>query len=101
MKEISKRISELRKSKNISSNKLSILAGISQSYMRDLELGNNTPTIDVISRICSALGITLADFFAEEKTDIPPDLMQLLREAETLTPEQRAVLTDLIQTFKK
>lgn len=43
-----------------------ILSGISQSYLRDIELGNKNPTVEILSIICSALEITLQDFFHED-----------------------------------
>lgn len=98
--DISKHLIQLREEAGLSKNKLAQKAGISQAYISQLEAGYKQPTIDIISRICSALGITLAEFFAEEKSDIPPDLMQLLREAENLTPEQREQLTNFLKTLK-
>lgn len=38
------------------------MAGISQSYLRDVELGNKNPTVEVLSYLCDALGISLLDF---------------------------------------
>lgn len=52
-----------RTQKGYSVNKLANLAGIAQSYLRDLELGNKNPTVEVLSYICDALQISLADFF--------------------------------------
>ncbi len=41
--ETGKRITYFRTQKNYSVNKLANLAGISQSYLRDVELGNKNP----------------------------------------------------------
>jgi transcriptional regulator with XRE-family HTH domain len=60
------RIVSLRERKGLSSNRLSKAAGVSQSYLRDVETGKSQPTIDVLERICTALEITLAEFFAED-----------------------------------
>ena len=46
------RITELRKKKGITTNRLAYLAGISQSYLRDIELGKKNPTVEVLSYIC-------------------------------------------------
>ncbi len=59
------RITELRKKKGITTNRLAYLAGISQSYLRDIELGKKNPTVEVLSYICEALDITLSDFFTK------------------------------------
>jgi transcriptional regulator with XRE-family HTH domain len=34
--------------------------------LRDVETGKSQPTIDVLEKICAALDITLAEFFAED-----------------------------------
>lgn len=60
--ETGKRITYFRTQKNYSVNKLANLAGISQSYLRDVELGNKNPTIEILSYICDALNISLKDF---------------------------------------
>ena len=57
---IGKCISYFRSAKGITVNKLANLSGVSQSYLRDLELGNNNnPTIKILDCICQTLGISL------------------------------------------
>lgn len=63
---VGKRIVEFREEKGISTNKLANLAGISQSYLRDIELGKKQPTVEYLGYICDALGITLKIFFDNE-----------------------------------
>ena len=65
--EIGERIKELRQKKGITVNKLANLSGVSQSYLRDIELGNKQPTVEYLSYICDALGISLSRFFSDEK----------------------------------
>ena len=62
--DVSKRITYLRTQKNYSVNKLANAAGISQSFLRDVELGNKNITVEYLSYICEALDISLADFFS-------------------------------------
>jgi len=61
---IGNRITELRKELGYTTNKLARLAGVSQSYLRDIELGNKKPGTDILERICDALNVTLAEFFS-------------------------------------
>ncbi|MGN0179955.1 MAG: helix-turn-helix domain-containing protein [Monoglobaceae bacterium] len=85
--DIGKRITDLREKKNISTNKLANLAGISQSYLRDIEFGNKNPTVEVLSYICYGLDISLQEFFNEGKKQISPFLysaIQLLSEDEQI-----------------
>ena len=61
--DVGKRIKELRKAKGLSTNKLSNDAGLSQSYVRNLEEGKyDNPTVESLQLICDALGITFEDF---------------------------------------
>ena len=61
---IGQRIAYFRSAKGLSVNKLANLAGVSQSYLRDIELGNNNnPTVEILDCICQALNISMKEFF--------------------------------------
>ena len=60
--DISARIKELREAQGLSTNKLSNMAGVSQSYVRKLEKGESRPTVESLELLCHALGITFEDF---------------------------------------
>lgn len=61
--DVGARIKELRKARGLSINKLSNMAGLSQSYVRNLEAGEyDNPTVDSLELICDALGIAFEDF---------------------------------------
>ena len=66
---VGKRITFFRTAKNYSVNKLATLSGISQSYLRDIELGNKNPTIEILSYICEALNISLREFLMSRQMD--------------------------------
>jgi XRE family transcriptional regulator, regulator of sulfur utilization len=63
---ISERIIHLRTEKDYSTNKLSQLAEIGQATLREIEIGKKSPNIITLEKICKALEISLADFFAED-----------------------------------
>ena len=90
---VGKRIKDLRLKKGITVNKLSNLAGVSQSYLRDIELGKKQPTIEYLSYICTALDITLEAFFAKEDNS-------LASEIKNLNERQRTALFEMIKSFK-
>ncbi|MCI8748155.1 MAG: helix-turn-helix transcriptional regulator [Lachnospiraceae bacterium] len=96
--ETGKRITYFRTQKNYSVNKLANLAGISQSYLRDVELGNKNPTIEVLSYICEALNISLKDFFDD---DLPEQFKNdpLIGKIFKLTPEQKKALEQFLDTI--
>jgi transcriptional regulator with XRE-family HTH domain len=60
--DVGARIKELRMAQSLSTNKLSNLAGLSQSYVRKLEKGECRPTIETVELLCHALGVTFEDF---------------------------------------
>jgi len=71
-----------RLKKNISGNKLSKIANISQSGLSAIERGEQDPTFYMIEKICSALNITVQelisnDNFSNEKLDIENHLLIL------------------------
>ena len=91
---IGNRIKFFREKKKITVNRLANLAGISQSYLRDLELGKKQPTVEYLSYICDALGITLETFFTEEKS---PDTLE--EELKKLSKEQKDALLNFLKTI--
>ena len=85
-------INKTRNYQNISMNKLAKLADVSQSSLSRIESGTNYPTFDVLERIITALGFSLAEFFSEEKQNIDPSITRLLQVANRLTVEEREAL---------
>ena len=61
--DIAARIRFFREQKGYTVNKLANLAGVSQSYLRSIELGDKNPTVETLSTLCWALDISLRDFF--------------------------------------
>ena len=83
--EVGKRISELRERKDISTNKLANKAGVSQSYLRQVEIGSTSPTIEKLSYIVEALGVSLQEFFSlnTDKEDLVSLINRLKKEVQT------------------
>lgn len=93
------RIKYLRKEKGYSVTKLAYIAGVSQSYLRDVELGKKNPTINTLTLICDALGITLKDFFDDSITD-SIEQNPLIRRIFQLTKEQQNALLNFLNTIE-
>lgn len=72
---VGERIKELREKSGYTVNKLANMAGISQSFLRDIELGNKNPTVETLSYFCDALKISLKDFFDVDNVSVNPLLM--------------------------
>ncbi len=95
---VGNRITFFRSMKHYSVNKLAMMSGISQSYLRDVELGKKNPTVEILSYICDALEISLSDFFDEGNT---PRLTNdpLLARIYELNANQRKALLDFLNTL--
>ena len=63
---VSKRLITLRTQCGYTQNKLAELAGVSQSHLRRVELGEADITINHLQLLCDALDISLKEFFDEE-----------------------------------
>ncbi len=96
--DISKRIIELREQQGISTNKLANMAGISQSYLREIELGLKNPTVEVLSYICYALKTSIKNFFTLDNSDIHPSLLSAL---DMLNQNEQLKLAEFIISMKK
>lgn len=97
---IGNRVKKLRESTGYSINQLARVAGIGQSTLSYIEMNAKSPTVDTLLLICNGLHVTPVEFFKEQEPELPSDLRQLLREAESLTPSQREKLTEFIRSLK-
>ena len=95
------RITELRTAKNLSVNKLANLTGVSQSYLRDVELGKKNPTINFLALICSTLRISLRDFFdiKNSDSDEKKENELLHSKIDTLSREQKSCLLQFLNSI--
>lgn len=63
--DIGARIKVLREKRGLTQNKLAEWAGVSQTHLRRVELGEADITVGHLELLCDALGITLAEFFSD------------------------------------
>lgn len=68
-REIGEKIRRLREKENITQNALANRAGVSPTYIYQLEQGLKSPTVEYLGYICAGLNISLAKFFAEEQSE--------------------------------
>lgn len=61
---IGDRVRELRKSLDLSQDKLAARAGMHRTWVGVVERGESGTTVDSLAALCSALGVSLAFFFA-------------------------------------
>jgi transcriptional regulator with XRE-family HTH domain len=60
---IGKRITQLRKEKNLSQQKFAYEADIERSYLTHIEKGRKNISIGTLARILEPLGVTINEFF--------------------------------------
>lgn len=77
--DVIKRIDALMKERNWSKYKLAVKSGLSSSTIANIYQRNTVPSITTLEAICSAFGITLAQFFNEESS-----VVQLSKEQQEL-----------------
>jgi len=97
--DIGNRLKQLREAKGLTVNKLSNMAGLSQSFVREIELNKKQPTVDSLEFLCGALSITIKDFFDDGVigTIMENETIKAIYE---LNDQQRASLLDFIKTLK-
>ena len=95
---VAQRLIYFREKKGITTNKLANLAGISQSHLREIELGKRSPTVETLSYFCDALGIGLGEFFGEGDNEISPFLISALKK---LNEKEQEGLAYFINTLHK
>ena len=92
-KEVGARVTVLREEKKLTKNALANLAGISPTYISDIEAGRKCPTVEYLGYLCDALGITLRDFFS---VDGKNDRLSI----DSLTARQKAAFENFLRELK-
>ena len=64
--DVSKRIVALRERCGLTQNGLAERAGVSQTHLRRVELGQADITVGHLQLLCDAMNISLNDFFSED-----------------------------------
>lgn len=72
------RLQALRKAQDLSLDDLSRRSGVSKSMLSEVERNRSNPTIAVLWRLASALGISLTDFLAEKAPESSPPALMLV-----------------------
>ena len=96
---VGERIAHFRKQKGITVNKLANLAGLSQSHLRDIELGNKNPSVETLYQVCCSLGITLKDFF-DDGTENAVSSDPVVQRVYQMEPGQREALLAFLETVR-
>ncbi|MBS4218999.1 helix-turn-helix transcriptional regulator [Bacillus sp. FJAT-49711] len=98
--DIGNRIRNLRMAKELSVAELAKQAFISQSYLRDIENGRTTPSLDKLNTICDSLNISLSEFFGSVPV-LPGEIIRLVENAQQLTEEEIHLLSSFLESMIK
>ena len=94
------RLRQLQKQRGWTDYRLARESGLSDSTISNIYRRNALPSIPTLEAICRAFGLTLSQFFADgELVELTPELNQLFDQWKTLTPEQKRVTMEVVQTF--
>lgn len=91
---VSKRLVELRSKSHLTQNALAERAGVSQTHLRRVELGQADITVGHLQLLCDAMGVTLQEFFS-----VVPEQDCLSVALSKLTPKQKNLLLAFIESL--
>ena len=97
---LSERLAQLRMEKGVSAREMSLAIGQNCSYINRIENGRAMPSMQVFFYICEYLGVTPAEFFAEEN-NYPLSIKGLTEEMRGLSSEQLSILRGIVSDIKK
>lgn len=99
------RLRELRTKRKISRLELAKIVGIHENHIGRYERGDSQPTADKIKKMAEALGVS-GDYLLDSTTEDVArasledrELLDLFKEVEKLTGEDRAVIKKLMTAF--
>ena len=97
--DVGKRIIALREEKGWTTNRLANQCGLSQSFVRSVELGEWGISVEKLSLICDSLGLSLRSFFDLPKEGDGREEL-LLRAFRRLEGEQQARLVAFLESLR-
>lgn len=98
--DVIKHLREMMKERQWSEYRLAKEAQLSQSTITNIFHRNTLPSVPTLKIICDAFGITLSQFFAEEKAFSAAQL-EVINDWEKLTLEQQALVRSIMKEFAK
>ena len=91
---VSKRLIDLRERCGFTQNGLAERAGVSQTHLRRIELGQADITVGHLQLLCDAMSISLAEFFADES-----EADEIAAAFSKLSPKQKTLLLTFLESL--
>lgn len=96
------KIRTLMNERNWSEYRLAKESGLSQSTINNIFLRNTLPSIPTLEIICNTFGLTLSQFFAENKCmELTSEQHELLQMYVKLSDSQKELLKKMMHEFIK
>ena len=92
--DVNKRIINLRERCGLTQNALAERAGVSQTHLRRVELGQADITVGHLQLLCDAMNISLEDFFKSESSSD-----EISTKLSKLSPKQKTLLIAFIESL--
>lgn len=94
------RLRELMKERGWTAYRLAKESGLSESTLANIFKRNTVPSIATLEAVCTAFGISLAQFFSEnEMVELTPELKDLFDHWVSLTPEQKQAALQMLRAM--
>ena len=94
------KIERMRNERGWATHKLATESGVSDATIRKWVSDKRMPSIECLKQVCSAFGITIADFFAENKmVELTPEKQKLFDGWTRLTKAQRDGILAIINGY--
>ena len=99
---IGPRIKELCDKQHLTKYRLSQMTGLTQTVLANIIKKKTIPTIPTLEKICLALNVSLAQFFAKgmNPPDLTSDQKELMKVWNELNQEDSDQLIKIIRTFQ-
>lgn len=94
------RLRQLMQERGWTAYRLAKESGLSESTLANIFKRNTVPSITTLEAVCSAFGISLAQFFAEnEMVELTPELKELFDRWVSLTGEQKQAALQMLRAM--
>ena len=92
------RLRQLMAERGWTAYRLAKVSGLSESTLANIFKRNTVPSIATLEAVCSAFGISLAQFFAEsDMVELTPELKELFDNWVSLAPEQKQAVLQMLR----
>jgi transcriptional regulator with XRE-family HTH domain len=95
---IGDRIKSIRKERGITQTDLAIKAGMSRTYLADIEGNRYTPSLNILKVIAETLNIRISEIIEDEEMELSESYIKVVQSAKKsgIKPERLAALIEFL-----